>query len=197
MSEQFQRIDFNDNTLVKFRRVKTSKQLSGFVSDIEEFNNYIGPEMDFDLENNITKVYLIEIAGYVAGYFDLAMAHLRNNVTPKIVKKGIESNVPALLLSRLAVDVTFQEHGVGTTMVHMILEKLVPKLKKISGCRYLMLNPRDDLGVRTFYENLGFEYIEKLKTERPKWWIWRKVVEKYDRESDAFLFDLIDVSEES
>ncbi len=48
-----------------------------------------------------------------------------------------------------------------------------------------MLNPRDDEGVRVFYTKLGFEYIEKLKDGGEP-----------DNESDAFLFDLIDVSEE-
>ena len=184
MSVEFSRIDFNDNTLIRIRRVTKPEDLGTFHCDTSEFNDYLGPEMIFDLKHHLTKIYSIEIAGIVAGYFDLTMAHLRNDATEAIIQKGIESNVPALLISRLAVDEIFQGHGVEKAMIQVILDKLIPKLKKFSGCRYLMLNPRDDAGVRCFYENLGFEYIARLVEGRPP-----------DRERDAFLFDLIDVQE--
>ncbi len=182
MSEQ---IDFNDTSLIEFQRVKSITELNGFTSDVDDFNDYISPEMTFDIEQSITQVYLIKIAGHVAGYVDLAAAHLRNNATPAILEKRIESNVPALLISRLAVDIVFQGHDVGRALLDLVITKLVPKLKKIVGCRYVMLNPRNDQGVRDFYTNYGFDYIEKLKDGGEP-----------DNESDACLFDLIDVEEE-
>ena len=183
MSEQ---IDFNDTSLVEFQRVKSPDELGGFTSDVDEFNDYVGPEMAFDLEHSITQVYMIRIGGHVAGYVDLAMAHLRNNATPAILAKRIETNVPALLISRLSVDVVFQGHDVGRALLDLVIDKLVPKLKKIAGCRYVMLNPRDDQGVRDFYEHYGFDYIKKLKDGGEP-----------DKESDAFLFDLTDIPEEA
>ena len=114
------------------------------------------------------------------------MAHLRSDATPDIAKKGFESNVPALLISRLAVDEIFQGYGVGLKLIYTIIKNLNHKLKKTTGVRYLMLNPRNDEGVRTFYHRLGFEYIERLVDGGA-----------LDTEKDAFLFDLIDVEEKS
>ncbi len=110
--------------MVRFQRVKDPKDLDGFTSEVAEFNDYIGPEMMFDLEQHLTKIYSVKIAGQVAGYFDLAMAYLKSNATPQIAEKAITSNVPALLISRLAVDVVFQGYGVGRAMIHVVLKEL-------------------------------------------------------------------------
>ncbi len=59
----------------------------------------------------------------------------------------------------------------------------------MAGCRYVILNPRDDQGVRDFYINYGFEYVEKLKDGRES-------DNKSNNKRDAFLFDLIDIKEE-
>ncbi len=103
--------------------------------------------MALDLEHSITRAYLIRIAGYVAAYADLSMAHLKNNAAPAIKGKEINSNVPAILISHLAVDAVFQGHGVGRFLLKLIIGRLIPKLKKMAGCRYVILNPRDDQGV--------------------------------------------------
>ncbi len=182
MSEQ---IDFNDPNLIRFQRVKSPADLDGFNSDVVEFNEYIGPEIAFDLEHSITRAYLIRVEEDVVGYIDLSMAHLKNNATPAIADKQIKSNVPAILISHLAVDVVFQGHGVGRFLLKLIIDKLIPKLKKMAGCRYVILNPRDDQGVRDFYINCKFEYVKKLKDDR-----------KPDNELDFCLFDLIGIKEE-
>ena len=64
--------------------------------------------MAFDLEHSITRAYLMRIGEDVAAYADLSMAHLENNAAPAIADKQIKSNVPAILISHLAVDVVFQ-----------------------------------------------------------------------------------------
>ena len=182
MSKQ---IDFNDKKLVKFQSVESITELGGFRSDVKEFNDYIGADMAFDIAENISQVYLIIIAGYVAGYIAISMNRLRNNATPAIEGKEIEGNVPAILISHLAVDGVFQGHGVGKALLNLVITRLVPKLKKIIGCRYVMLNPIDDQGVRDFYINYGFEYVEKLNDGGEQ-----------DREFDACLFDLINIKKE-
>ncbi len=186
MSEQ---IDFNDPNLIRFQRVKSPADLDGFNSDVDELNEYIGPEMAFDLEHSITRAYLMRIGKVVAAYADLSMAHLKNNATPAIKGKEINSNVPAILISHLTVDVVFQGHGVGSFLLKLIIDRLIPKLKKMAGCRYIMLNPRDDQGVRDFYINYGFEYYEKFEDGRES-------DNKSDNKQDAFLLDLIGIKEE-
>ncbi len=118
MSEQ---IDFNDPSLISFERVRSPADLDGFNSDVDELNEYIGPEMAFDLEHSITRAYLMRIDGCVAAYADLSMAHLKNNATPAIADKQIKSNVPAILISHLAVDVVFQGHGVGRALLDLVI----------------------------------------------------------------------------
>ena len=56
--------------------------------------------------------------------------------------------------------------SVGSFLLKLIIDKLIPKLKKMAGCRYVILNPRDDQGVGDFYINCKFEYFEKLDDGR-------------------------------
>ncbi|MCA9819964.1 MAG: GNAT family N-acetyltransferase [Nitrosarchaeum sp.] len=146
-----------------------------FHCDIDEFTEYYSLLCLNDVRERIVHAYVIKINDDVAGYVTLAMAHIRPDATKAIEAKGINENVPALLISHLAVDETYQGHGVGTALLDFVFLYLIPNLKNRAGCRYVMLNPRDDEGVRQFYINYGFDYYDNFKS---------------DKNSDACLYDL-------
>ncbi len=91
------------------------------------------------------------------GYVTLAMAHIRPDATEEIKEKRVNGNIPALLISHLAVRKDFLRRGIGTSLLDLVFAT-VPELEKWAGCRYVMLNPRDDQGVRDFYIKYGFKY---------------------------------------
>lgn len=84
------------------------------------------------------------------------------------------THIPALLISHLAVHKKFQRRGFGTKLLKLVFH-IASKLHPLAGCRYVMLNPRDDEGVRQFYDKYGFEYYSNFND---------------DKDSDAFLMDL-------
>ena len=127
----------------------------------------------------------------VLGYVTLAMAHIRHDAIEKAKSKEIHGNIPALLISHLAVHKDYQRQNLGTLLLDTIFD-LALNLQSMAGCRYIILEPRDDQGVRDFYSNYGFEYYPNFKIEEYK---EENLKEERDNKVKAFLFDLAKLKE--
>jgi len=150
-----------------------------FESSEQEFTDYFHRDGWQDILEKIVKMYVLKLDGKVMGYVTLAMAHIRHDATAEIKAKEINGTIPALLISHLAVHKDHQRRHIGQTMLKEIFGYIVPEITKRAGCRYVMLNPRDDQGVRDFYIAYGFDYYDKFLADG-----------KSDKTSDAFLYDL-------
>ena len=109
------------------------------------------------MRERLVRIYVVKRGERVAGYVTLAMAHIRPDATEEIKEKEVNVNIPALLISHLAVRKDFLRRGIGTSLLDLVFA-IVPELEQWAGCRYVMLNPRDDQGVRDFYVKYGFKY---------------------------------------
>ena len=164
-----------DRGRLKFYMVTEKKMPDDrFESSVEEFTDYYRTESLQDIRERLVRMYVAKHGNLVVGYVTLAMAHLRHDATDEIRAKEVNGNIPALLISHLAVHKNFHRRGIGTQLLNLVFH-IAPKLERWAGCRYVMLNPRDDGGVRDFYNNYGFTYYPNIND---------------DRERDAFLMDL-------
>lgn len=159
-----------------------------FESSIEEFTTYYHQDCLEDLRHHIVRMYVLKVDGKIMGYVTLANAHIRHDAIEPIVAKGINGPVPALLISHLAVHKDHQRRHVGQTMLKEVLGSVVPIITPLTGCRYLMLNPRDDQGVRDFYLDAGFDYYPRMIDQRVT---DEETGKTYDKTRDAFLYDLL------
>lgn len=159
-----------------YYKVKESDLLdTTFESDIDEFTQYFHIESLNDIREKLVQMYLIKASEKVLGYVTLAMAHIRPDATKEIKTKEVYGNIPSLLISHLAVRKGFQRQGLGTRLLDLVFVDIIPNLETFVGCRYVMLNPRNDEGVRKFYNDYGFVYYDNFKS---------------DKDSDACLFDV-------
>ena len=146
----------------------------GFESSVKEFTDYYRIQGRYDVQERLVSMYVAKRGDKVVGYVAIAMAHLKHDATDEIRAKEVNSDIPALLISHLAVHKNFCRQRIGTRLLNRVF-RTIRKLKRRIGCRYVMLNPRDDQGVRDFYANYGFEYCQDIND---------------DRNRDAFLMDL-------
>lgn len=182
------KIDF-ETTPYEFLLVKNKDLIEGdFESTIQEFTDYFHQDSWEDIRLHIVKMYVLKLDGKIMGYVTLANAHLRHDATGPIESKELNGPVPALLISHLAVHKDHQRRHVGQTMLKEIFASVVPKITPLTGCRYVLLNPRNDKGVRDFYDDYGFDYYPKLIDQRVK---DEKTGEMHDKTRDAFLYDLL------
>ena len=145
-----------------------------FESSVGEFTDYYRMDSLQDMRDRLVRMYVTKRGGRVVGYVTLAMAHIGPDATEEIRKKEVNVNIPALLISHLAVHKDFLRRGIGTSLLDLVF-LVVPKLEPWAGCRYVILNPRDDQGVRDFYVKYGFTYEPNFKG---------------DMENDACLLNL-------
>ncbi len=145
-----------------------------FESSVKEFTDYYRIQGQYDVQERLVSMYVAKRGDKVVGYVTLAMAHLKHDATDEIRAKEINGNIPALLISHLAVHKNFCQQRIGTRLLNLAFH-VMRKMERRIGCRYAMLNPRDDQGVRDFYANYGFKYYLDIND---------------DKKRDAFLMDL-------
>ena len=170
------KIDLN-SIIYDYYPVSASDLLDdGFESSVEEFTEYYHMLALGDVREEIIKMYLLKIEGKVMGYVTVAASHLRNTATPAIAAKEINATIPAVLISHLAVRKGYERRGIGSALLDLVVTRIVPEIRSRIGCRYVVLNPRDDAGVYAFYEAYGFRYYEEAGD---------------DGMTDMFLYDLL------
>ena len=133
----------------------------GFESSVKDFTDYYHIHSLYDISERLVRMYVAKHGGWVVGYVTIAMAHLKHDATNEIRAKEVNSDIPALLISHLAVHKNFCRQRIGTRLLNLVFH-VITRLEHWVGCRYVMLNPRDDQGVRDFYNNYGFVYYPVL-----------------------------------
>jgi GNAT superfamily N-acetyltransferase len=102
--------------------------------------------------------YVAARGSRVVGYYALATAGVEKSDAPdQITKGGVPTQVPVLLLARLAVDVTEQGNGVGRGLFVDALRRAVRVSEEV-GIRALLIHARDE-DARSFYLHHG-EFAE-------------------------------------
>lgn len=94
--------------------------------------------------------------GRVVGYHALTAASVENREATTRAAKGIgRYRIPAVLLSRLAVDLSVQGHGIGALLLRDAMLRAVSVSEEL-GVRLLLTHALSD-SARAFYTRFGFE----------------------------------------
>ena len=105
------------------------------------------------------KTYVVtdaEQAGRVVGYHALTGSSVGQEDASNRAKHGMgRHQIPAVLLSRLAVDKTVQRHGVGALLLQDAMRRAVTVSEEV-GIRLLLVHALND-SARRFYAKFGFE----------------------------------------
>ncbi|MER3424999.1 MAG: GNAT family N-acetyltransferase [Nitrospiraceae bacterium] len=91
----------------------------------------------------------------VIGYYALAVGSVEQEQAPERVKKGLaKHSIPIMLLARLAVDLRWQQQGVGAGLLKDAMLRTL-QAADIAGIRALVVHAKDQ-AVRKFYERFDF-----------------------------------------
>jgi GNAT superfamily N-acetyltransferase len=92
----------------------------------------------------------------VVGYHALAVASIERADATERGRKGMSQHpIPAILLARLAVDLTVQGKGIGAFLLRDAMTRAVSVSEQV-GMRLLLVHAIDD-EARGFYEHFGFD----------------------------------------
>ncbi|MGI8793116.1 MAG: GNAT family N-acetyltransferase [Acidimicrobiales bacterium] len=102
-----------------------------------------------------TRTYVVVHEANLVGYFAIAPHYLRRQDAPRKIARGAPSEIPAVLLAKLALDQSIQGQGLGSELLVFALRRIVEAARQAGG-RLVVVDAIDD-PARRFYEHHDFE----------------------------------------
>lgn len=125
-----------------------------FESGAEELDTWLRQYAWVNHTSGNARVFVAARDDLVVGYYALAAAGVEKAEAPGAVTKGgAPTQVPLLLLARLAVDRDEQGHGLGRGLLVDAIRRATHVADNV-GFRALIIHARDD-DARQFYRRLG------------------------------------------
>lgn len=131
------------------RKLDRNDRCDGFDSGAPELDEWLVKYAYVNQRANNATTYVALHGGRVIGYYAITMAAVERDEAPARLQKGRPTQIPCLLLARLAVDRTMQGKGLGAGLLRDALERAVT-LSESVGAVAVLVHARDD-GAREFY----------------------------------------------
>lgn len=132
--------------------LEESHVTDGFASGADELDEWIQRFALVNHRSGNARVFVAHRASTVVGYYALATAGVEKATAPDaITKVGVPSQIPCLLLARLAVDRSEHNRGLGRGLLVDAIRRSV-RVADEAGVRALLIHARDD-DARAFYEH--------------------------------------------
>jgi GNAT superfamily N-acetyltransferase len=135
-----------------------SHTLDGFDSGVESLNVWLTEHARQAVAAGSARVFVTVDAKQqqVCGYYALAAAAIAHQQATERARQGQPRHpIPAVLLARLAVDVSVQRRGIGAWLLQDAMRRALSASEAV-GMRVLLVHALDD-NARSFYERWGFE----------------------------------------
>ena len=146
----------SDFPFLKPRPLTSSDDVAGFDCGVEELNRYLQKHAFQAQAGDGARSYVSFSGSDIAGYYTLAYGSVEFGAAPSRVTRGLARHpVPVMLLARLAVDVRFSGHGLGTELLRDALLRTLAAAD-IAGLRAVVVDAKDD-AARRFYRKFHFE----------------------------------------
>lgn len=105
--------------------------------------------------SGVSRTYVIDITGVIAGYYTLATGAIARREAPKNLQRNSPDPIPMIVLGRLAVDTRYQGQGLGTALLRdSVLRTLA--VSHIAGVKSLLVHAVSE-EARAFYVKRGFQ----------------------------------------
>jgi GNAT superfamily N-acetyltransferase len=105
-------------------------------------------------EGSSARTYVVKDGARVAGYYSLATGGVARESVPRKIRHGLPRLVPVMVLGRLAVDLRYQQLGMGRGLLKDALLRTLQVSRQV-GVRALLVHAIDD-EAKSFYAAHGF-----------------------------------------
>lgn len=119
-------------------------------------NTYIGQQAGQDERRNVSRTFMYVEGITLLGYYTLANASVALCDLTDAHKKGMPRYpMPAVLLSRLAVDVSLQMSGLGQRLMSDFFRR-VYLVSRQAGVAFVVVDAKDQKAADYYQDKLGF-----------------------------------------
>jgi len=105
-------------------------------------------------EGRSARTYVVKDGSRVVGYYSLATGGVARESVPRKIRHGLPRLVPVMVLGRLAVDLRYQQLGMGRGLLKDALLRTLQVSRQV-GVRALLVHGIDE-EAKTFYAAHGF-----------------------------------------
>ncbi len=121
-----------------------------------ELNEFIQKYADRNQQANSSQTYVGICGDVVVGYYSLTVGSVIHSIAPdRVTKRQPKHPIPVMILARLAVDLRWQNRGVGKGLLKDALTRTA-QAADIAGIRALLVHAKDP-EVKRWYERFEFE----------------------------------------
>jgi GNAT superfamily N-acetyltransferase len=129
-------------------------QLDGFSCGQETLDAWLKARARRNEREGGSRTYVVCEAKAVVGYYALAVGAVVAAEAPGKVKRNMPDPIPVMVLARLAIDQTWQGHGLGAALLRDAILRTL-QAAEIGGIRALLVHALDNQAAQ-FYEHHGF-----------------------------------------
>lgn len=105
-------------------------------------------------ESGASRTYVLCAGRQVIGYYALAAGAVAHAEAPGRVKRNMPDPVPVIVIGRLAIDLKFQNRGIGAALLRDAVLRTM-QAAEIAGIRAILVHAISERAKR-FYEKHGF-----------------------------------------
>ncbi len=101
-----------------------------------------------------SRTYVVCVGYRVVAYYCLATGSVNSEFAPGCIRRNMPDPIPVMVLGRLAVDSTWQGHGLGKGLLRDAILRTM-QVSEIVGVKALMVHALSEQAA-CFYESHGF-----------------------------------------
>ncbi len=132
-----------------------SHQLESFVSGEDSLDNWLKRRARANQVSGASRTYVACEEARVIGYYALASGAITEETAPGRFRRNMPNPIPMVILTRLAVDQTWQGRGIGRGLFRDAAQRVIQAADTI-GLRGIVVHAISEQA-RKFYIALGFE----------------------------------------
>ncbi len=136
------------------RPIRSSDHVADFSSGELSLDHFLRVRALANHASGASRVFVTARDDRVVGYYALASAAIARGTAPGRVRRNMPDPIPAILLSRLAVDLAEQHSGLGRGLLRDAITRSVDAADLI-GVRAILVHALND-DVRAFNLRAGF-----------------------------------------
>lgn len=135
----------------------------------DDLNDFIKYDALLEQKCMLSRTYLFFYEGVVIGFVSLSADSVSvrllkaDDIARKKDGKAAYSNLPCILIGRLAVVEKFERKDLGTNILKWSVGLITNLVCKSVGCRYITVDPKTESLVLYMKSGLGFTQMEALK----------------------------------
>jgi GNAT superfamily N-acetyltransferase len=137
------------------RLIDENHHIGAFDSGVPSLDDWLKRRAKADQVSGASRTYVVCEGLRVVGYYALASGAVDIPTAPGRFRRNMSDPVPVAVLGRLAIERSFQKHGLGRALVRDAVRRVV-QAADIIGIRGIVVHALSE-EAKAFYLALGFE----------------------------------------